>query len=74
MLYGDEVFLVLKGTKKIKHGYVQRLSFNRKRELVICIRYMREGSIYNTTGNFKLSSIGETVFFVKDEAKKKLNC
>lgn len=71
---GDEVFLVLKGIKRIKHGYVQRLSFNRKGELIICIRYMGEGRIYYTTGNFKLSSIGETVFFVKDEAKKKLNC
>ena len=68
--FGDTVYLKLKGVADIIKGNVRKISFNYKNELVICIS--RKQSNYYTTGNYKMSSFGKTVFLTPEEAEKAL--
>lgn len=68
---GDMVYLKLNGIAEILKGDVRKMSFSRKNELVICIG-RRQGRYY-TTGNFKLSSFGKSVFLTLEEAKQVLS-
>ena len=68
--FGDTVYLKLKGVADIIKGNVRKISFNYKNELVICIS--RKQGNYYTTGNYKMSSFGKTVFLSREEAEKKL--
>lgn len=67
---GDTVYLVLQECEEILEGKVSRLSINHKGELIIVIK--RKQDKYYTSGNFKWSSFGKTVFYTKEEAEKTL--
>lgn len=67
---GNTVYLKLDGIAEIIEGYVRKISFSRKNEIVICIG--RKQGTYYTTGNFKLSSFGKTVFLTRELAEKAL--
>ena len=67
---GDTVYVLLKGIADVLTGKVRKISFNRKNELVICIG--RPQGNYYTTGNFKKSSFGKTVFLTYEEAERNL--
>lgn len=67
---GDTVYLKLNGIAEILEGDVRKMSFSRKNELIICIG-RRQGRYY-TTGNFKLSSFGKTVFSAREEDERSL--
>ena len=65
---GDRVYLLLKGCAEILDGDVQKLTFNHKGDLYVCIK-RKQDNCY-TTGNFKESSFGRTVFVNKADAIK----
>lgn len=65
----DSIYYVKNDT--IMWGYVSRISLNRSGNFVITVKYVdRDSESPDKYGNFKLSSIGETLFLNLEEAKQ----
>lgn len=65
----DSIYYVKNDT--VMWGYVSRISLNRSGNFVITVSYKdRDSDPPDKYGNFKPSSIGDTLFFTLEEAKR----